>query len=305
MNILLYTGKEYDEWRAALLACLPAADVFSWPDAPACDYAVLWRPPAALLAQHCELKAIFSLGAGVDALLATGAVPAQVPLIRMEDVGMAEQMIEYALYAALHQYRAVDHYAQAQQQQKWAPQALRQRRDFHVGVLGLGVLGAQVASALAAFGFSVQAWSRTPRQLAEVDCHYGEGGLHAVLAQSELLIVLLPLTAATEGLLDRERMQRLPPGAALVNLSRGALLVEDDLLALLDSGHIAQAFLDVFSTEPLPASHRFWTHPRVHITPHVAALTPYRQAAQQVAEKIAALQRGEPISGIVDRVQGY
>lgn len=305
MNILLYTAKEYDEWCEVLLANLPQAQVHSWPDAPACDYAVLWRPPAQLLMQHTELKAIFSLGAGVDALLTTGAVPKHVPLIRMEDVGMAGQMIEYALYAALHQYRAMDHYAQDQGQQRWAPQPLRFRSDFHVGVLGLGVLGEQVARALAEFGFTVHAWSRSAKQINGIDCQYGEKGLNTVLVQSELLIVLLPLTDTTQGLLNRERLQQMPTGAALANLSRGSLLVEEDLLALLDSGHIGHAFLDVFHEEPLPSTHRFWQHPLVSITPHVAALTPFQQAAQQVADKIRVLERGETVSGIVDRGRGY
>ena len=305
MDVLICTEKEQDEWRDALAACLPEARVHAGTDAPACDYAVVWKPPAALFAKQPRLKALFSLGAGVNGLLAMPSLPRDVPLVRMEDVGMADQMVEYALYVALRRFRRFAEYADAQAEGRWAPRSIRDRRDFPVGVLGLGVLGGAVARALADFGFDVSGWSRTAKTIEGVQCEHGSGGLDAVLGRSELLLVFLPLTGDTEGLLDRERLAKLPEGAALANLSRGELVDDEALLEALDSGWVSEAYLDVFSREPLPAGHRYWTHPHVHMTPHVAALTPHAVACVQVAEKIRRLEAGQSVSGVVDRLRGY
>jgi glyoxylate/hydroxypyruvate reductase len=305
MDVLICTAKEQDEWRDALAACLPEARVHAGLDAPACDYAVVWKPPAALFEKQRRLKALFALGAGVDGLLAMPSLPRDVPLVRMEDCGMATQMIEYALYVALRQFRRFPAYAEAQAQGRWAPRSFRERADFSIGVLGLGVLGGAVAQALAEFGFSVSGWSRTEKSIEGIQCEHGSAGFDAVLARSELLLVFLPLTGDTEGLLDGERLARLPDGAALANLSRGELIEDEALLEALDEGRITEVHLDVFQREPLPKDHRYWLHPQVRMTPHVAALTPYAVACQQVAEKIRRLEAGEAISGLVNRMRGY
>ena len=305
MDVLICTAKHQDEWRAALAACLPEASVHAGPRAPACDYAVVWQPPADLFERQRRLKALFSLGAGVNGLLAMPSLPRDVPLVRMEDGGMAAQMVEYALYVALHQLRRFPEYRRDQSQARWAPQQARARSDFTIGVLGLGVLGGAVARALADFGFAVCGWSRSARAVPGVQCRHGAPGLDDVLARSQLLMLFLPLTGATDGLLDRERLAQLPAGAAVVNLSRGELVDEDALLEALDAGHLGAAYLDVFVQEPLPPDHPFWRHPRIHVTPHVAALTDTRVACLQVAGKIRRLEAGEPISGVVDRLCGY
>lgn len=305
MEVVICTEKEQDEWRDALAACLPEARVHAWPDAPACDYAVVWRPPSGFFATQPGLEAVFSLGAGVDGLLAMPSLPRGVPLVRVEDCGMAVQMVEYALYVALRHFRRFARYGRAQDEREWSPQPLRVRSQFRIGVLGLGVLGGEVARALAGFGFTVAGWSRTARSMPGVRVEHGAEGLDAVLAGSELLLVLLPRTAATEGLLDRARLARLPAGAALANLARGELVDDAALLEALDTGHIAEAHLDVFRQEPLPPAHPYWTHPRVRMTPHVAALTPFDVASRQVADKIRRLQAGEAITGVVDRMRGY
>lgn len=305
MDVVICTAKEQDAWRDALAACLPEVRVHVGLDAPECDYAVVWKPPAAFFAGQPRLRTLFSLGAGVDGLLAMPSLPRDVPLVRMEDVGMAAQMIEYALYVALRRFRRFAEYADAQAERHWAPRSFRDRHDFPIGVLGLGVLGGAVARALADFGFAVSGWSRTAKTIEGVHCEHGSVGLDAVLGSSELLLVFLPLTGDTEGLLDQERLAKLPEGAALANLSRGELVDDEALLGALDSGWISEAYLDVFSREPLPVEHRYWSHPRVRITPHVAALTPHEVACEQVAEKIRRLEAGKPISGVVDRVRGY
>ena len=305
MDVLICTAKQQDEWRAALAACLPMARVHAGPDAPACDYAVVWQPPAELFERQRRLKALFSLGAGVNGLLAMPSLPRDVPLVRMEDGGMAAQMVEYALYVALAELRRFPDYRRAQSQARWSPQPARARGELTIGVLGLGVLGGAVARALAEFGFAVRGWSRSARSVPGARCSHGAQGLDDVLAGSQLLMLFLPLTDATEGLLDRARLAQLPVGAAVVNLSRGELVDEGALLEALDSGRLAAAYLDVFRQEPLAPGHPLWRHPNARLTPHVAALTDTRVACLQVADKIRRLEAGEPISGVVDRLRGY
>jgi glyoxylate/hydroxypyruvate reductase A len=182
---------------------------------------------------------------------------------------------------------------------------LRARRDYSIGVLGLGVLGGAVARALADFGFRVSGWSRTGTSIPLVRCESGVAGLDAVLADSQLLMLFLPLTHETTGIVDRARLARLLRGAVVVNLSRGELIDDDALLDAVDSGQVAAVYLDVFRHEPLPQDHRFWSHPRIHVTPHVAALTDVTLACRQVADKIRQLEAGDAITGIVDRSRGY
>ncbi len=305
MDVLICTAKDESAWCDAMRACLPEARVHVGLDAPSCEYAVVWKPPGELFERQRHLKALFSLGAGVNALLAMPSLPRDVPLVRMEDGGMATQMVEYALYVALRELRRFRSYETDQAQLRWSPQALRARHDYSIGVLGLGVLGGAVAGALAGFGFSVSGWSRTGTTIPLVRCESGMDGLDAVLAQSQLLMLFLPLTQETTLILDRARLSRLPKDAVVVNLSRGELIDDDALLDAVDSGHVAAAYLDVFGCEPLPPDHRFWRHPRVHITPHVAALTDVTLACRQVADKIRQLETGDAITGIVDRSRGY
>jgi len=304
-KVLISTAKEQEDWRRELSVQLPEADLYAGMDAPICDYAVVRKPEASLFATQTQLKAIFSLGAGVNGLLAIPTLPKDIPLVRMEDAGMASQMVEYALYAALRQFRRFSDYRQDQLRATWSPRPARSRNEFCIGVLGLGALGAEIARALAQFGFRVSGWSRTAKTIPDVTCEQGDDGLRRMLARSEMLLVLLPLTDATRGLLDETRMGQLPVGASIVNLARGELLDENALISLLDNGHIGETHLDVFEHEPLPSEHPFWRHPRVRMTPHIAALTDARLAARQVASKIRQLEAGHPITGVVDRRAQY
>jgi len=305
MDVLICTAKDQEAWCEAMRRCLPEARVHAGPDAPPCDYAVLWKPPAQLFSRQTRLKALFSLGAGVDGLLAMPSVPRDMPLVRMEDAGMADQMIEYALFVALREFRRFREYGREQAHARWTPLPAAARHEFAVGVLGLGVLGGAVARALADFGFDVHGWSRSAKSIAGVRCEQGAHGLDAVLARCRMVMLLLPVTRGTDTLMDRARLARLPAGAVLVNLSRGELVDGDALLDALDSRRLAAAYLDVFREEPLPASHPFWRHPRVEMTPHVAALTDVGAACAQVAGKIRRLEAGEPISGGVGPGRGY
>lgn len=325
MNILLYSPEDQDALASGLAQALPEAGIHIWrepvtnkPGAsgstgtsgeaqalPLYEYAVLWAPPARLFDGQDSLKAIFALGAGVDSLMRCPGLPAGVPVIRIEDAGMADQMVEYALYAALQRLRRFDEYRHFSAEGQWQPLPFTARKDVRVGVLGLGELGRRVASALADFGFSVSAWSRSEKQAAGIRCHHGSAGLDAVLASSDVLVVLLPLTDATRGLLDHRNLSLLPEGSCVVNLARGPIIVDDDLLALLATGHIGFAFLDVFRVEPLPPDHPYWSHPRVCVTPHIAAVIPPAESVAQISGKIRALEAGQRPSGVVDRGKGY
>jgi len=307
VQILLQPPRdEGDAWRAALARALPEATIAMWPDAPSkTDYALVWKPPAELFARVRPAKAIFNLGAGVEVLLAMPALPAGVPVVRLEDAGMATQMGEYVTLAVLRAYRELDAYAAQQREGLWQPRSRIAKSAFGVGILGFGVLGRAVAGAVAPFGFPLRSWSRTRKRSPGVESFAGPAELRPFLAGSRVLVCLLPSTPQTRALLDRTALDALPRGAHVVNVARGDIVVDEDLLAALDRSHLAGATLDVFRAEPLPSGHPFWHHPRITLTPHVSAMTLVEDAALQVAGKIRRLERGEPVTGIVDRARGY
>ncbi|BEM08703.1 glyoxylate/hydroxypyruvate reductase A [Serratia marcescens] len=313
MNIIYYHPLfNAQEWLTGIKQRLPQAEIREWQrgDERPADYALVWRPPHEMLANRRDLKAVFALGAGVDAILDQerkhpGTLPAGVPLLRLEDTGMAQQMQEYALSYVLRYFRRFDEYQALQQRQEWQPLDPHSLDDFTIGILGAGVLGQSVARKLTEFGFSVRCWSRSAKQLDGVQSFAGEAQRGAFLDGVKLLINLLPNTPETVGILNRELFAQLRPGAYLINIARGAHLVEADLLAALEQGQLAAATLDVFTREPLPQDHPFWRHPRVTITPHIAAITLPQQAMDQIAANIRALEAGHAPAGVVDRQRGY
>jgi glyoxylate/hydroxypyruvate reductase A len=298
-------GTKPEPWIAGLRAALPAAEVAVWePGAPAADYAVVWAPPQAFLDEQPGLRAVFNIGAGVDALLKL-RLPPTARVVRLDDAGMSVQMAEYVCHAVIRHFREFDGYEADVRQGRWSYRKPRSRADFAVGVMGLGVLGSRVAQALRVFEFPVNGWSRSPKALDGVRGFSGREGFNDFLAASRVLVNLLPLTPDTQDILNRGTLSRLQPGGYIVNVARGAHLVDEDLLALLDEGHLAGATLDVFRTEPLPAGHPFWAHPKITVTPHTSARTLRDESIAQIAGKIRALEQGEPIAGIVDPVRGY
>ena len=299
------TGTPPEPWLSALRAALPQAQVELWsPGAPPSDYAVVWAPPQRFLDEQPELKAIFSIGAGVDGLLKL-QLPPQAALVRLEDAGMAVQMAEYVSHAVLRHFREFDGYEGQAESVQWLQRRAQRHADFPVGVLGLGVLGAKVARTLTQFDFPVHGWSRTAKVLEGVRCYAGPDQLHDFLAATRILVCLLPLTDETRDILNHGSLSRLMLGGYVINVARGAHLVDEDLIALLDSGHLAGATLDVFRTEPLPAEHAFWKHPKITVTPHISARTLRLESVAQITEKILALQRGESVTGLVNLNQGY
>lgn len=299
------TDTKVGPWIEALQSLLPEAAIAEWqPGAPPADFAVVWSPPQQFLDEQPRLKGIFNIGAGVDALMKL-RLPPEAMVVRLDDAGMSVQMAEFVCHAVIRHFREFDVYAADAVSAKWGFRRPRQRADFPVGVLGLGVLGARVAQAVAGFEFPVLGWSRSGKEVPGVRCYAGESELSAFLSATRILVCLLPLTPATANILNRESLARLQPGGYLINVARGGHLVDDDLLALLDSGHLAGAALDVFRTEPLPAAHPFWTHPKITVTPHVSARTLRDESVAQIARKIRALEQGDPIAGVVDRQRGY
>jgi glyoxylate/hydroxypyruvate reductase A len=299
------TDTKPEPWLAGLRQALPDAVVELWQaDAPAADHAVVWAPPQQFFDQQPRLQGIFNIGAGVDALLRLQLPPAAT-VVRLDDAGMSVQMAEFVSHAVIRHFREFDAYEREAAQGKWGFRKPRERADFPIGVMGLGVLGERVAKTLRQFEFPVRGWSRGAKKIAGVETFAGADRFDAFLAGTRVLVCLLPLTPETEGIMNRQTLGRLLPGGYVINVARGAHLVDEDLLALIDSGHLAGAALDVFRTEPLPASHPFWGHPKVTVTPHTSARTLRDASVTQIAGKILALEQGKPVAGVVDVRRGY
>jgi glyoxylate/hydroxypyruvate reductase A len=309
--VILFQSKtdDPDKWRRAFADALPEAELRigaeSVEDPAEVDYAVAWKPPKGLLRQYPNLKAILSLGAGVDHLASDPELPTQVPVVRLVDPGLTWGMTEYVVWAVLGHHRRTREYRRLQAEHRWERLEVPLGPSRRVGVMGLGELGADAARALKALRFKVAGWSNRRKEIDGVESFAGREEFGQFLVRTEILVNLLPLTEETAGILNRHTLGELPKGACLVNAARGGHLVEADLLELLDTGQIAEATLDVFREEPLPAGHPFWDHPRITVTPHEAAITPAETAAATIAENIRRIERGEPPSPVVDFSKGY
>jgi glyoxylate/hydroxypyruvate reductase A len=294
-------------WREVFARRAPQLRFDLWPgDAPLEEvrYLVAWQADRSLLAQLPALELFFCTGAGVDHL-DFAAIPSQVPVIRMIEPGIVEGVVEYATLAVLAAHRQWPLYLEQQRRTQWQPHVPLAAGQRRVGVLGLGLLGRAVLERLAGFGFALRGWNRSARKIAGVECFSGAAGLLPCLAGCDIVVNLLPGTAATHKLLDAERLAALPRGAHVVNLGRGSSLDARALCAALDAGHLAGAVLDVTDPEPLPPDDPLWQHPRVMLTPHIAAMTRPDTAAAVVIDAIAQHRRGEPLRGTVDRARGY
>ena len=299
---------ERDGWVAALRAALPAHTLLLSRDGAdgAIDAAIVANPPPGSLQGLPSLKLIQSLWAGVDRLLDDPTLPAGVPVARMVDPAMNAAMAETALWAVLSLHRGFFRYAAQQRERRWHVLPQARADEVSVLVLGLGQMGRTAARRLVGQGYRVAAWTRSAAAPETgVGLHAGLDVLPAALAEAHVVVNLLPLTPETRGLLNTALFDRLPAGASVVNLARGAHLVEADLLQALDQGHLSHAVLDVFGTEPLPAGHPFWTHERITVLPHAAAQTDVRSAAAVAAANIEALAAGRPIAHQVERSRGY
>ena len=269
------------------------------------QYIVTFNPPPGSFARLPGLRLICSAGAGAEKLLEAADLPHGVPLVRVVDPATNNGIAQYVVYMLLRQSRDFAGYEIQQREQSWKSIAVASAADTTVGILGLGNLGRAVAHAVAALGFRVAGWSRTPHRLAGIQCHSGERGLENCVRQSRFLVCLLPMTPHTRGILDARLMALLPHGAYVINVARGAHLVPADLIALLDGGHLSGAALDVHMSEPLPRGDPLWSHPRVTVTPHIAWRTTPKAMAEQLCANIERLESGQPLLNEVQRDRGY
>lgn len=295
-------------WQEQLQSLLPDIECRLWDEPGNLDeieYAVVWRPPPGGLKRFPNLKCIVSVGAGIDHILVDPERPLHVPIIRTTGDELTQRMREYVCLHVLRFHRRLPEIEAIQATREWLQEINPVAYQRRVGVMGLGNLGSDAARALATLGFDVAGWSRRPKTLPGVTSFAGAEGLAPFLNRSEILVCLLPLTDATQGILNDQLFSTLPRGACLINAARGGHLVEEDLLAALDDGRIAYATLDVFHEEPLPPSHPFWDHPRVLVTPHIASLIDPVAGGKEIAANIRRFINGEPIPNLVDLEQGY
>jgi glyoxylate/hydroxypyruvate reductase len=316
LALLIHGGTENwspERWKARFdqvcrdrrVFLLPAAEF----DPAEVHYAAVWKPVPGELAAFPNLKVIFNLGAGVDALMADKTLPG-VPLVRVSVADLTDRMAEYVVLHVLMHHRQELYLRESQRVRRWAPKYQWPASAISVGIMGLGTLGANAAEVLTRIGFRVAGWSRSAKQIEGVECFHGEDGLETFLRRTDILVCLLPLTPDTRHLLNRNIFARLnrtgPMGApVLINAGRGGLQNEADLLACLDDGTLGAASLDVFSQEPLPAESRFWTHPKVVLTPHNAADTDPDEISKYVARQIERFEAGAALENVVDRNRGY
>jgi glyoxylate/hydroxypyruvate reductase A len=304
------TNTKAEPWLEGFRKALPGVDIWEWQAAEPgqtpklADHAVVWSPPQSFIDEQAQLQNVFNIGAGVDALLKLN-MPANMNIVRLNDAGMSVQMAEYVCHAVIRHFREFDHYDKDAAVQRWSYRKPNLRAEFPIGILGAGVLGSHVARALQMFQFPVNVWSRSPKHIDGVTSFSGTAQLPDFLKSSRVLVNLLPLTAETENILNQANLSQLQAGAYLINVARGKHLVEQDLLDLLAKGHMAGATLDVFREEPLPATHAFWQHPQITITPHTSARTLRDESIAQIAGKIKAVYAGQAIEGRVDKVRGY
>ncbi len=302
------TVRDARPWLLAFQTLDPEIPVRAWPDGGELDavrFVVTWQPPVGLFPRLPNLGAVSSLGAGVEVLLANPDIPTDVPLLRIIDANLTGKMTEYVVLHILRQHRDLARIETQQRAGTWLRFPTRDTARTTVGFLGLGTLGRHAAAQVQALGFQVRGWTRAPRHVDGVEVFHGRDMLPAFLAGCDYLVCLLPQTPETAGIVDAALLASLPPGAHFINGGRGSHVVDADLLAALDSGRLASATLDVFTTEPLPPSHRFWTHPRVTITPHNAADSSPESVAPQMLENYRRLVAGQPLLNRVDRARGY
>jgi glyoxylate/hydroxypyruvate reductase A len=308
MNILYLSQVEPAErWIPGLAKLLPN-DAFFTPDrfdAEAIDIALVARPQEGIVARLPNLKLVQSLWMGVDGLLADATFPRAKPLARLVDPGMVAAMTESVVAHVLDYHRHHYVYRAQKLEGKWHRLPQYMTSDRTVGILGLGELGTAVAEKLLAFGFKVAGWKRRPADIHGIACYSGDAGMQEMLARCQVVVCLLPLTQATRGILNAAAFARMPKGSCVINVARGAQVVDADLVAALDSGHLAHAYLDVFDPEPLPAASPLWAHPGVSITPHTAALTEPRTAMARIVENVERVRTGQPPLNLVDFGAGY
>ncbi len=310
-RILFYLDEPgKDVWRPAFEAAMPGVDFRDYPDWGSPDdgpaYAFAWEPELGLIAKYSNIVAVFSLGAGVDHITRDTSIPTDLPIIRMSDDGLKEGMAEFVLMTVLMHHRYMPRMMTAQRNHKWQRLFPKRAENVRVGILGYGALGIACADALKPLGYGLAAWSRTAKPAESGIEHFtGPEQFNDFLARTDILVGLLPSTPETTGLLNKDTMGLMPKHASIINVGRGTLVNLDDLVTLLDSGHLAGATLDVFTEEPLNDSDPLWDHEKINITPHIASITRPETAAEYVANNIKKIETGQQPDNVLDRMRGY
>lgn len=295
-------------WIDALKKAAPSVDVLNIDevgDRSVVEFVLAWNYPCSLLREYPHLKTISSMGAGVDHLLRDPSLPEHINVVRLVDPKLSQDIFEFALAIIMNRLRMLTFCRENQQNGVWKRKRYMRISDVHAGIMGTGVIGSHIATGLQKSGFKVSGWGRTPGKPAAYRKYNGAGQLEEFLRSVNILICMLPLTPFTENILNRENMQMLPQGSWIINLGRGGHLVDQDLIDLLDSGHLAGANLDVFREEPLPPGHPFWSHPRIYLTPHIASIPDPDSVAPQIIENYHRTLKKEPLLNMVNRQLGY
>ena len=309
--ILLFISHEDSakRWRKALSVALPELEFRFWPDEigdpSEIDYILAWKPPKGEIKRYPNLKAILSIGAGIDHLAEDPELPSHIPVSRLVDRCLTQGMTEYILYWVIHHHRSFKEYKEFSANKEWRQIPQEDARKRRIGLLGLGELGSNAAEKLASLDYDVAGWSRSHKDIPNVQSFHGPENLKPFLNRTDILICLLPMTKETNGIINKKTLSQLPASAVVINCARGAHVVDDDLIESIDMGHISSAVLDVFHTEPLHPDHPFWSHPKITVTPHMASLTVAHSAADYVAENIRRVERGENPLNMVDFSKGY
>jgi len=315
MTLLIASSSRADQFAASAMAQDPSLDVRVAPALGRREdirYALAWHPEPGLLKTLPNLRLIISIGAGVDHLFRDPELP-EVPIVRFVDPDLTGRMTEYVAFSVLHHHRRMSEFRELQTKRIWKYLPEPAAHQVRVGIMGLGVLGSAAAAALKGFGYRLRGWSRTSKSQPSIDCYAGPEGLEAFLSGTDILVVLLPLTPSTRGMLDRRLIAKLSrhgrhgalPGPVLINAGRGGLQIDGDILSALEAGELYAASLDVFEAEPLPHSSPLWSHPRVVITPHIAAESTPQAIARYALQQMKSHERGEEIANLVDRARGY
>jgi glyoxylate/hydroxypyruvate reductase len=315
MSAFVFITPTWDSkaWAESMRKALPTRDIRIWPEMGRhgeIAYAAAWLPPPNVVESLPNLKVIFSLGAGVDAILGDPTLPAHVPIVRVNDPDLTNRMSEYVVMHCLMHMRQYSRLQQQQSRREWLGFAQHSAAAMTVGIMGLGVLGQDAARKLKTMGFNVIGWSRTPKSIDGIDCYAGESMKSEFLQRTDILVCLLPATAETDGIISRQLIQTLSrrgpfKAPILINAGRGRQNNEPDILAALDAGELYAATLDVFRQEPLPQESKFWSHPKVTLTPHNAADSEPSVICAYVAEQIMRFEQGLSLQNLVDRARGY
>jgi glyoxylate/hydroxypyruvate reductase len=306
--VLISQGRDTTPWAKALKDKRPELDLRIYPndtDQADVDFALVWNHPQGVFKAYPNLKCISSMGAGVDHILKDPELPANAQITRVTDENLTNDMAEFTAALVMNHLRGLSFYKTQESKSAWTPKRYLRVSDVTVGVMGIGVLGTRVASQLAAIGFKVNGWARSEKQIKNVQVFSGMHSLDNFLGKSDILICLLPLTKDTESILNKAMFSKLPPNAFVINVARGAHLVENDLIEMIDSGHLSGASLDVFREEPLPNEHPFWLHPKINVTPHIASVTDPSSVVSLILENYDRARNNEPLINVVSPQKGY